>query len=516
MRGAHKINEIQKNVLSCSFSVILATETSWDEGVRSEEVFGCRYNVYRNDRNYQLSEMKSGGGVLIAVSVDFNSALIDTIQFKEFEHVWVKAELAGETHVFVSVYFPPNNARNEIFEKFLHVVENIASKLLPEVKLHIYGDFNQRNIDFIPDIDNHSILLPIIGENETLQLLFDKTSSLGLNQINHVKNGQNCYLDLLMSNISEDFCVTNSLQPLWKNEVYHTAIEFSLFVHVNKRPDEYEFEDVFDFQSANYDELKHKLNSINWQDVLFEDGNVDSAIENFYNILSDLFISEIPLKRIRRHGNSKYPVWYNRQIKNLKNKKQKAHKKYKTHKNRDALTTYLNICGELNDAISNAFEEFTLKTEFEIKSCPKNFFKYVKSKLKSENFPSKMQLHDKVEENPAYISDLFADFFQQNYTTFSESDRDYTFFTNFPEFPNYFNIEHVSAREIEDTLKSLDASKGPGPDGIPPAFMKHLAKELTSPLFLIFNMSLESGCFPKFWKNSYLVPVFKSGKKNRH
>ncbi len=43
--------------------------------------------------------------------------------------------------------------------------------------------------------------------------------------------------------------------------------------------------------------------------------------------------------------------------------------------------------------------------------------------------------------------------------------------------------------------------------------MKHLAKELTSPLFLIFNMSLESGCFPKFWKNSYLVPVFKSAKK---
>lgn len=60
----------------------------------------------------------------------------------------------------------------------------------------------------------------------------------------------------------------------------------------------------------------------------------------------------------------------------------------------------------------------------------------------------------------------------------------------------------------------MDASKGPGPDGIPPVFLKNLAVELTAPLFWLFNMSLTSGNFSKLWKISYLVPFFKSGRKS--
>lgn len=148
---------------------------------------------------------------------------------------------------------------------FFGIAENVLSGLPPEVKVHIYGDFNQRNVDFIPDCDNESILLPVIGENELLHFVFDKIANLGLNQINHVKNIQKCYLDLLLTNCYEDFCVNESLAPLWRNEVFHTAIEFSLFVHVNDIPIECEFEEIFDYQSANYGNIKHKLKNIDWQ-----------------------------------------------------------------------------------------------------------------------------------------------------------------------------------------------------------------------------------------------------------
>lgn len=63
-------------------------------------------------------------------------------------------------------------------------------------------------------------------------------------------------------------------------------------------------------------------------------------------------------------------------------------------------------------------------------------------------------------------------------------------------------------------LNNLDVSKGSGRNGIPSLFMKSLAVELTTPLFWLFNMSLESGIFPKSWKSSYLVPIFKNGKKS--
>ena len=514
MRSAYKINEIHKKMSSSPFMVVLATETSWDKSVHSEEVFGNRYNVFRNDRNYQLSETRSGGGVLIAISTEFNAEIIPTTEFKEFEHVWVQAIIAGETHVFVSVYIPPDKARKETYEKKFQSAEDVLSSLAPEVKVHVYGDFNQRNVNFILDIDNESILMPIVGENETLQFIFDKTTTLGLNQINHVKNEQGCYLDLLFTNIHEDFSVTNSLAPLWKNEVFHTAIEYSLFVHENSRPNDIEYEETFDFQSANYNSIKNKIRDINWQDALRDVENVETAVEIFYEKLFEIITDEVPLKRKRRQSHSKHPIWYNRKIINLRNRKQKAHKTYKYHKSELNLINYLNTCDQLNLEINTAFEEHRSKTELEIKSCPKNFFKYVKSKLKSDNFPSRMHLDNNTSDNTQGISNLFATFFQEIYTTFTDEDRDYDFFTHFPDFSNDVSVNQVSVSEILEVLQSLDASKGPGPDGIPPLFVKNLAVELTTPLFWLFNMSLESGSFPISWKKSFLVPIFKSGNRS--
>lgn len=61
MKGAKKVNEIYRQVAASNFSVILGTETSWDESISSEEVFGSRFNVFRDDRDKAVSNKKSGG-----------------------------------------------------------------------------------------------------------------------------------------------------------------------------------------------------------------------------------------------------------------------------------------------------------------------------------------------------------------------------------------------------------------------------------------------------------------------
>lgn len=160
------MKEIHKKIISSSFSILLATETSWDESVRSEEIFGNSFNVYRDDRDFLESGKKSGGGVLVAISTKFNSELLHSTKNNAFEHVWVKTYIAGETHVFASVYFPPDRTNKSSYENFFEMAEKILSELPPEVKVHIYGDFNQRNADFIHDSENDQILLPIVGENE--------------------------------------------------------------------------------------------------------------------------------------------------------------------------------------------------------------------------------------------------------------------------------------------------------------------------------------------------------------
>lgn len=53
-------------------------------------------------------------------------------------------------------------------------------------------------------------------------------------------------------------------------------------------------------------------------------------------------------------------------------------------------------------------------------------------------------------------------------------------------------MNHIQVTEIFKALKNVYALKSPGPDKIPPIFLKNLAKVLTSLLFWLFSKSLES------------------------
>lgn len=98
--------------------------------------------------------------------------------------------------------------------------------------------------------------------------------------------------------------------------------------------------------------------------------------------------------------------------------------------------------------------------------------------------------------------------------SFDENDRDRSYFSFIPQANNEITVDSLSLDEIQAALKALDSSKSTGPDGISPKFAKNVASELASPLYWLFNLSLKSGIFPSAWKKSYLVPIFKSGKKS--
>ena len=53
-----------------------------------------------------------------------------------------------------------------------------------------------------------------------------------------------------------------------------------------------------------------------------------------------------------------------------------------------------------------------------------------------------------------------------------------------------------------------------GPDGVPNFLLKKCVCTLVLPLYLLFNKSLKFSIFPSKWKESNIVPVFKSGSKN--
>lgn len=72
---------------------------------------------------------------------------------------------------------------------------------------------------------------------------------------------------------------------------------------------------------------------------------------------------------------------------------------------------------------------------------------------------------------------------------------------------------HLNESQVLSALNGIDTTKGDGPDNISPLFLKKCADTLCAPLLRIFNLSLSKG-FPNRWKESYVVPIFKSGSRS--
>ncbi|BHF73712.1 hypothetical protein SprV_0401679400 [Sparganum proliferum] len=60
---------------------------------------------------------------------------------------------------------------------------------------------------------------------------------------------------------------------------------------------------------------------------------------------------------------------------------------------------------------------------------------------------------------------------------------------------------------------TLNESKSPGPDDMPPKLLKELAAELVKPLPLLFQASFEAGCLPADLKSARITLLHKGGSK---
>jgi hypothetical protein len=123
-----------------------------------------------------------------------------------------------------------------------------------------------------------------------------------------------------------------------------------------------------------------------------------------------------------------------------------------------------------------------------------------------------MRYDDSVGDCPANICELFADLFENVYNvdTCDSETKD----VPDPSDGCGFSGIWLHMSNLEAAISGLDANKRPGNAGVPPSFVKLCADGLKSPLLHIFNLSLSTGNFPSKCKDSFLIPISKTGKRN--
>jgi hypothetical protein len=68
--------------------------------------------------------------------------------------------------------------------------------------------------------------------------------------------------------------------------------------------------------------------------------------------------------------------------------------------------------------------------------------------------------------------------------------------------------------QIVNVISLLNTNKAEGSDRISNRMLKEVMHEVTHPLCLLFNKSLQVRKFSKDWKLAHVIPIFKSGDKS--
>jgi hypothetical protein len=163
--------------------------------------------------------------------------------------------------------------------------------------------------------------------------------------------------------------------------------------------------------------------------------------------------------------------------------------------------------------IRKCHNTFMSSVEESLEGDPKAFWKYINGRKGRVSIPQVMTFNNRSTSDGQDICELFSEYFG---SVFDVPSSNVSFESL--DLPTAFNFTlpnlKITQQEIALKIKQLNEQKGPGPDGIPPRFLKSCYKELSVPLCIIFNESIATGEFPNRWKIANIIPVYKSGDRS--
>ncbi|CAG9781741.1 unnamed protein product [Diatraea saccharalis] len=474
-------------------------ETWLNNNVFDSELFDDRYVVYRRDRNKTNSNKGEGGGVLLAVSKKINSNR--HVQWESScEDLWVTIDfpvnVSVNTVTFCIVYLPPP-VTPTLLKAFLSNCNLTLESIQGDV--YIIGDFNLGQIKWT-QFENYNRNVPSLESS-----IIDFIALNDLCQINHISNISGNILDLFLTN-NQNCQLLCASDVLSKIDIVHPPFEVQIslsspkYLPVNNEIPRY------NFYKADYISLNRFLKSTPWSELFSKVTDVNEMVKHLYDVLRESISLYVPLRNRRK---SNYPPWFSTNLISLLREKNNIRHKYMKHKNpRDEISFKL-LRTRCKKLASKCHRDYMNSIEESIKKNPKLMWTMIKGKRKGKSiFPAKMHNGTNTASKGAEICKQFASFFASIY----EDSDDVAITTNYKEaYSNNLHNIFINFDEITNKLKSVDTSKGHGPDEIPAHFARNCAESLAEPLYIIYNASLRSAVFPDKWKLAKVVPIYKGG-----
>ncbi|KAH9631973.1 hypothetical protein HF086_000310 [Spodoptera exigua] len=281
VRGLNtKLNFLRQNLLMINCDAIAVTETFLTNSVLDSELTSNGWSVLRRDR-----VTGAGGGVMLVARPGVKVTRCCDLETTNGEDLWVRCVTEHASFYICVVYIHPR-ASDELYMSWFLKVESFIDSLNGDVI--IVGDLN---------------LNPVYTSSSILSYYCYFLTVNGLKERNEVKNAYGGQLDVvLVSDCIDHVEVTEvdggGLVP--KRDAYHPPLEvvFSSNYHSIEKahPSNIDTDKDWNFPKGNYKHMYYLIAEASWQEV-FEAGDVDTALDCFYDVLYTIFDKCVPKKK---------------------------------------------------------------------------------------------------------------------------------------------------------------------------------------------------------------------------
>ena len=494
--NCNKLVQLQ-NIASVDDDDIFAITETWlnsnvlDTEILTDELTD-EYIIYRRDREH--SDASRGGGILLAVKKTLKSSLINIDKLSEVLAVSV-ASSQNYNILFIVCYRSPSSDI-QLFVNNLNVLLSTVHKKFH--KICMLGDFNCPSIQW--DKDHYFSACC----NECL--FADLCTDFGFKQVNHNPSTlSGNILDLVLTNFE-------SIDGVQIKDCDFSSDHFVLNFNISCEITHVKAErrTVYNFKNADFNEIKTKLVNADLYSVVSNSSSVNEAWTNWLQTVQNIIDECVP--KIVLNDTHKVP-WFDGEIRNLRNKKKTAWRRGKKGNKASSWLKFRKLRNKLGHLLKKKYRQFINDLEPNIKSNPKRFWSFIKSKTGSGSIPTKVTWNTQTGDTPYDQANLFNRYFHSVFTK-SDDNLGKTFNSNFQNFspPGFSNLE-FSDDEVLKILLGLDTNKAIGPDKLSPYFLKSFAVEINSSLCYIFRMSFDSGIIPNDWLRANVIPIHKSSNK---
>ena len=470
---------------------------------------------------YDLARINTFGGVAIYVHDSFSFNRLDTVAFKQnstvYESMYLEIynkDASFHKYIIGSVYRRPSELLDDLkqfIEEFSITLSSIHSV---SKQAYINGDYN---IDLLQLHTNTHY--NTFYENTTAQGFFPKITRPTRSHGSSHK---------LIDNVFTNNLCKRHTSGILTHQISDHFMTFSIVEgNIKQIKDPVKYVEVQNINPASINNFK---NLIATSDLLSQlDLNVNANPNVNYNLLSSVLeqakIRHIP-KKIQRFNRRKHCIepWMNKELLTLINKKNDKYRDWKSTNNDIEYETkkinFKTFERIVKENIKEAKRDYYFKTFTAHKNDLRKTWRTIDDTLNKKSnkskFPSKFIVNNRTVTDHKKIADEFNIFFSNIGSTLSASiklDDSTIAFTDYLDNPteHRFSFSKITENETLTIINNLKSKNSSGNDDISNRLLKSIKCEISKPLTIIINQSLETGIFPDALKVAKVKPLFKKG-----